>query len=337
MRTLPLVGAALLLTSLLWSAVAAQPTGPRTIEANEVGATIEALSGETSTQVDGADHRFSSRHIHHPDHPLAVTWIEASMAAIDGLSVRREVFSGEGRDDLTNLVGELPGADSSRPLILVGAHLDSTGSADGGYDPEVDPAPGADDDASGIAALLAVAEVLAPLQLEATVRFVAFDAEEHGLLGSWHHAEQLDAEVELMFSLDPIGHNPGDNWTLWVTYDTRFPEAADGLLPIAEAQGALAVSVLDASLIGGDPRSDQFPFWENNIPALHLASFPQPLEYHSAEDTMAVVDPAFTAAVANVVAAMVVERAGLVPPSSDADGSQGSPGCGCAQGAATRR
>ena len=103
----------------------------------------------------------------------------------------------------------LPGA------VLVTAHLDSTAARDPGYQPATDPAPGADDDGSGIASVLAAARaVLALVDAHAVprreVRFVLFNAEEQGLVGSRAYARDqaaLGADIVAVLQLDMIGYD----------------------------------------------------------------------------------------------------------------------------------
>ena len=100
-----------------------------------------------------------------------------------------------------------PGAE----LVLVGCHLDSTAAAAVPYDPAVDPAPGADDDGTGIAAVLAIArQLIKEPRLAHTVRFCFFNAEEQGLFGSQQHAnflKEIGATVRAAICLDMLGYN----------------------------------------------------------------------------------------------------------------------------------
>jgi bacterial leucyl aminopeptidase len=97
--------------------------------------------------------------------------------------------------------------------VLVTAHLDSTGANQLGYQPELDPAPGADDDGSGVAGVLAAADTILALDAalgvpRRTVRFVLFNAEEQGLVGSWAYARDqamLGTPIAAVFQLDMIG------------------------------------------------------------------------------------------------------------------------------------
>lgn len=289
--------------------------------------TMRVLSGEVP--LEGQPLR--SRNIHHPDHPRARAWLRSRLEGIEGLVVWEEPFEAEGRAGLGNLIAELPGAQPDRPMILVGAHLDSTASRTDGWDPTVDEAPGADDDASGVAAVLEIARLLAPETLASTVRFVLFDAEEEGLIGSEIHAAAYDAgEIALMLSLDPIGHNPGGAGYLWISFDPRWPSAAEAVVSSGERlQTPLVMQPVDGSLLGANSqRSDHAPFWSAGHPALHLASFPQPPDYHQVTDTLDVVDVAFTASVAALVRAHVRDLAEPMPDVSPRASTPERGGCG---------
>jgi hypothetical protein len=111
---------------------------------------------------------------------------------------------------ITNTVATLPGTEPDRVLVVSG-HLDSRGSdvMNGKLD-----APGADDDASGVAAVLEMARMLAPQPLRATVVFMAVSGEEQGLYGSQHWAQAARAQkrnIEAMFTNDIIGSPHGAN------------------------------------------------------------------------------------------------------------------------------
>ncbi len=95
----------------------------------------------------------------------------------------------------TNLLAGLPGADG-RPTVLVGAHLDT-----------VEGSPGADDNASGIAALLEIARLLGGLPRPPAVALMCFDMEELGFIGARVAARALRRErrVTGMICLESVG------------------------------------------------------------------------------------------------------------------------------------
>ena len=114
---------------------------------------------------------------------------------------------------ITNVVATLKGTqpESVGRTYIVSGHYDSmcTSPTDATCD-----APGANDDASGTAAVLEMARVLAKYKFDATIIFMAVAGEEQGLLGSTYAAEQAKQkgmDVEAMFTNDIIGNSLGGN------------------------------------------------------------------------------------------------------------------------------
>jgi hypothetical protein len=149
----------------------------------------------------------------HPGLPgtleTAATWIAQRFAGL-GLAVRDEPFAIPGAQ-LRNVVAELSGPDP----LLVGAHYDSV--------PDVAGAPGADDNASGVAVLLDLAARAVADQPARGLRFVAF-ANEEGMRwgrergGSWHHAATAPrpAAALILDSLGCYDRRPGSQrWPAW--------------------------------------------------------------------------------------------------------------------------
>ena len=133
----------------------------------------------------------------YPQLRAAAQYIESELS---GWKVRRDGYEVQGKS-CYNLEAELPGA--SPGIILVGAHYDS-----------VYGSPGANDNGSGVAALLALAHRLAGRPNEKTLRFVAFVNEEPGYfqtpqMGSFVYASRSREhgdQIEAMISLETIGY-----------------------------------------------------------------------------------------------------------------------------------
>lgn len=123
-------------------------------------------------------------------HANIVDWITSEFTRI-GLRTERQVFDIPHQSPArtgTNIIGELNHANSTSTPILIGAHFDT-----------VPGSPGADDNASGVAAMLECGRVLTDSGSERRVTFVAFDAEEvqppaKGLHGSTAYVKELLAE-----------------------------------------------------------------------------------------------------------------------------------------------
>jgi hypothetical protein len=151
---------------------AAPGTGPPTISAEEqqilhariqprhLTAHLARYTGAAPAGGDGAV--ITSRHIQHPDNATAVATLVADLDRIGGgrFLLRRHRSRHEGRP-LENAEAELPGTGLDG-IVLLTAHMDSTGARTAGYRPAIDPAPGADDDGSGVAGVLAAADASSP-------------------------------------------------------------------------------------------------------------------------------------------------------------------------------
>jgi hypothetical protein len=114
---------------------------------------------------------------------------------------------------LTNIVATLKGSqtEATDRIYVVSGHYDSmcTSPTDAKCD-----APGANDDASGTAAVLEIARVMAKYEFDATIVFMAVAGEEQGLLGSTHFAEEAKKKswnVDAMFTNDIVGNTLGGN------------------------------------------------------------------------------------------------------------------------------
>ena len=114
---------------------------------------------------------------------------------------------------ITNVVATLKGSqpESTDRIYVVSGHYDSMCNSP--TDAKCD-APGANDDASGTAAVLEMARVMAKYQFDATIVFMAVAGEEQSLLGSTHFAEQAKQKnwnVDAMFTNDIVGNTLGGN------------------------------------------------------------------------------------------------------------------------------
>lgn len=163
-----------------------------------------------------------------------------------------------------NLLGTVEGSDPTlrQQVLCVGAHYDHVGVSGG------EVFNGADDNASGTAGLLELAQYFAAHRQEArrTLLFAAFSGEEKGFLGSeWylqHPILPLEQTVA-MLNLDMIGR--GGNGTVQIGGAGTSPQWAS-LLEAAAASVTLKVQT-SAGSQGG---SDHEPFYRRNIPVLHF-------------------------------------------------------------------
>jgi hypothetical protein len=236
-----------------------------------------------------------------------------------------------------NVVGILPGADPdrSREAVVVGAHYDHLGL--GGFG-SVHPDEagrihnGADDNASGVGALLAIAEALArgPRPPRSVV-FVAFTGEEMGLVGSAQYvrspAVPLDRTVA-MLNLDMVGRL-GSNPLL--VYGVGTAREWESLLRSAADAVGLALALRPE----GFGPSDHTSFYARDVPVLHVFTNVHG-DYHRPSDDWDKIDvdglrrvAAFVARVARAVAdrperLTLVRGAGRPPAPPDRDAGYGA-------------
>ncbi|MFO7894866.1 MAG: M20/M25/M40 family metallo-hydrolase [Longimicrobiales bacterium] len=210
-----------------------------------------------------------------------------------------------------NVIGILPGTDRdlAGEHVVIGAHFDHLGmGVMGSLADEPAIHNGADDNASGVAAMLAVAERLAVgPRPERSVIFMAFTGEESGLLGSshWINNPTVDPEdVAAMINMDMVGRL-GENGL--VVYGTGTAEEWDRIVPPAlEAAGVTDVSYIP----DGYGASDQTSFYTRDIPVLHLFTNTHS-EYHRPEDDWHLIDVAGIRSIAGAVADLARDVGGM--------------------------
>jgi len=184
-----------------------------------------------------------------------------------------------------NVSAILPGRDAAlrNQYVIVGAHFDHLGtSTDGALDPDdhVGVRRGADDNASGTAAVLELARLFAAHPARRSIIFANFTGEEEGLLGSEYFAEHLPVPVDsidAMFNFDMVGRLKNDRLIVYgVATAKEFP-------PLLDSVNRGAKFKLAAQGDGFGP-SDQSSFYAKNIPVLHFFTDLHE-DYHRASDT----------------------------------------------------
>lgn len=196
---------------------------------------------------------------------------------------------------------------AKKPPILIGAHYDT-----------VPGSPGADDNGSGIAVLLELAKYFSKFAADFPLRFVAFDMEEYGLLGSQAYAELLQQEqqpLRLMISLEMLGYSDARLHTQRYPPGLKYfyPDRGDFIALIGNLrtipdmmafrhnfrQVNLPCEWLPVGLCGhvvpDTRRSDHASFWDRGYRAIMVtdtANLRNP-NYHSSRDTIETLDLKF--------------------------------------------
>jgi len=209
----------------------------------------------------------------------------------------------------SNIIATIPGQVSPDRVVIVCAHYDSYSNQ------AKTAAPGADDNASGTAAVMEIARILAGYQFDFTIKFIGFSAEEWGLYGSKHYAQaarQRGEDILGVINMDMIGYADRLPEDLDLIVNDRSDWLGNKYVASATMYAPLAIlQAINASVTG----SDHSPFWDQGYSAL-LGIEDIPLKnpyYHKPTDTVDTLNLDFATAVTRASLAAVAE---LAQPSS---------------------
>ena len=206
-----------------------------------------------------------------------------------------------------NILGYKKGTAGDLDPFVLAAHYDT-----------VEGSPGADDNASAVAALLETAHCLQSVPLKTPLVFAAFTLEEYGFLGSHHHiveAKKNNKGFCGMISLEMVGYRdstPGSQSYPVYVDPTRYPDTGDFIAVVGNEPSSKLAHQITEGMRASEPAlpieqlivpgqgdeftevrlSDHSPFWEHGIPAIMItdtAFFRNP-NYHQASDTLDTLD-----------------------------------------------
>ncbi len=231
---------------------------------------------------------FEGRYIGDSGFERAAKFVENYLKSIEV----KPFFDGSYRDTLTifsyhssNVVGIIENRNSINEYILIGAHLDHLGKMDFQTDSVFN---GANDNASGVTAVLQIARELKKNKFDKKVIIALFTGEEFGLKGSKHLAKKLKkANIKLSFVINfemigtPLSSSPGNVYITGLNR-SNFGEVANKILgeEFIVSNGA----EISDGLFGA---SDNYPFYlEFNIPSHTISTFDfkNYKYYHSVSD-----------------------------------------------------
>ena len=188
-----------------------------------------------------------------------------------------------------NVIGIKRGARQSGEIVVVGGHRDS-----------VPVSPGANDNGSGTAAVIEAARLLAPIRTARTIHFIAFGAEELGLIGSTHYAQNPPGTIVGMVNMDMVGRGP---------LKVGNSNDDDRLVSIGVQVARRLGMQMETFKLRGAAGSDHMSFERIGVPTAFLHTGDDPA-IHTAGDTLDRLDPALIAQAASLAAGIAVEAAG---------------------------
>jgi bacterial leucyl aminopeptidase len=215
-----------------------------------------------------------------------------------------------------NVVSTYEGHSYPDQVYILGAHHDAI--VPSSSNPFVN-APGADDNASGVAGALEVARIMKAYNYvpESTIKFVTFAAEELGLHGAWAFANKAyftGMDIKIMLNNDMISYCtlPESQWTIqiqkypnsqWVTNLAKYIINNFTVLNIAESTQYIQYS-------------DSWAFYSNGFPAIFFIEDQFTPFYHTVNDLVATTNKFFAAEVVKISLGMLINQNGLGLPTS---------------------
>jgi hypothetical protein len=297
-----LVGTAAVLLLMGAERAIPQPFGAADVEADSLSAIVRFLSIDPETGEQRS--RFCLRQ---GEITLIADSLVSRLEMILGVGAERRAFDFTGGDYAPdslftneNIYLRREGTGSANGILLVTAHYDAIASLDEAFAGswQSHPAPGANDNGTGVAALLETARLISMHETPFDIGFILFSAEELGLVGSRAFVEALtEGEVDEILGVlnfDMIGYRAlGGAPGVLLMSNLRSGWLADLAIESFEAFDASLATRLYKPAV---PYYDHTAFWEASVPAM---TFSEPYDedfriqyphYHSGADTMGWID-----------------------------------------------
>jgi len=221
---------------------------------------VKELSGEVQTVIGGSPYTIVSRHYNNPSNDMAANYIEQKLESY-GLPTYNQPFgTGGGR----NIYAVQPGTTYPNKKYIICAHYDDM--------PSGPTAPGADDNASGTAAVLEAARIFSQFNSNYTIVYALWDEEERGLLGSEFYAQQAALagdSIMGVINMDMIAWD-NDNDSVVEIHIRPFANSIALKDQVVGINNTYSVGLTTIVQNPGTTASDQASFWYNGYGALLL-------------------------------------------------------------------
>jgi hypothetical protein len=224
------------------------------VDGRQMREDLESLSGARPITVNGQTVTLTNRQSA-DNKAKARAWLRANYEAM-GFTVSEQTYNTG-----INLVAEKRASSQANDKIfVVSGHLDTVATA------------GADDDGSGVISSLTVARAIKDLSLKNTIRFVAFDEEERGLIGSKAYAKELARTGEIskvtVFNIEMTGYDSDSDGAF---HSIDCDENTSGTLTQSVMAAISGENIALAKTDACTNRSDHAVFWEYDRPAIVIS------------------------------------------------------------------
>jgi hypothetical protein len=220
---------------------------------------VRELSGDVQTIIGGSPYTIVSRHKNQPSNDMAANYIKQKLNSY-GLVTYDQNFSATGR----NVYGVQLGTLYPNKKYIICAHYDDM--------PSGTTAPGADDNASGTAAVLEAARIFTQYDSKYSIIYALWDEEEQGLIGSAYFAQQAASASDSIMgvlNMDMIAYD-NDNDGVGEIHIRNFGNSLALKDEMVQVNNTYGIGVVPSIINPGTTASDQSSFWNNGYGALLL-------------------------------------------------------------------
>jgi hypothetical protein len=300
----------------------ALPGGPDSV----VARVVAAVSADSLMRTIRELEAFGTRYSYDARCESAAFYLQARLQAL-GFAVRLDTYYLTApRTRAFNIEATLVGVAHPESIVIACGHYDS-------YSSNTSQAPGADDDGTGVAAVLELARVMADARCRWSVKYLLFSGEEQWMKGSYHWVDSTAVPQGLaiagVYNLDMFGYTAHDSNLLYVTRNA----ASLPLAVLAESvNGWYGLGLATVNFLDEDCAGDNTPFWEHGYRAVFACEDSEwgiwngsnPY-YHTPYDTIGNLRVGQVQRTARLAAACVATLAGLTGATVLAESQCGLP------------
>ena len=270
---------------------------------------LKGISGVSAVTVGGASYAITTRNTASGKVITNAAQYVCERFQAAGLTASYQNWT-NGSYSSRNVMGAKTGTMKSDEIVIVCAHVDDL--------PASGKAPGADDNGSGVVAVLNLADAMMDYTFQRTIRFVLFTGEEQGYLGSAAYVSSIAGQnVVALLNLDGIGYDSFDGPIMRLKTRTTGAAGYSGDRAVADAF-VRAVSTYGISLTpiidtDGFSHSDHFSFWSDGFAAVLVTEDAPDADmnyaYHTTGDDVTVINYTYLTNMTKAAAATVATEA----------------------------
>ncbi len=220
---------------------------------------VKELSGVNQVTIGGSSYTIVSRHKNTATNDVAANYLKQKMASY-GLTVYDQNFSATGR----NVYAVQTGLLYPEQKYIICAHYDNM--------PSGSIAPGADDNASGCAAVIEAARILSNYNTAYTIEYVFFDEEEQGLVGSTYFANfarSINEQILGVFNADMIAWDNNNDGKINI-HTKSIANSVALANSMVSINSGYSIGLIAQVYNPGITASDHSPFWNKSYSAILL-------------------------------------------------------------------